>query len=171
MAFLISDLSGLLRDILAAGDGELETDLLTFRGTVTQSGDVTQPTNVTLKNTHDYFITRVHSGMTYLAANYADQDLIRWNIQVSGTGKNMFRYDVEMATCSVPGSGEPVPIDFAPGGYAIRAGAELSQTITRRSSLGNATSRIVTTMLAAIVAPKGAIDRYLGRLAGPGQAG
>lgn len=164
MPALVSDLASLLRDILAADNEELITDYLVFRGTVpTSTTAVTQPTIVNTRQTHDHFVTRIHMGATTPLTNPADLDLIRWNIEVSGTARNMFKNDVELAAHVSQIS--VLPIDFSPGGYAFRAGADLSMTITRRSAV--TTERIVTIGLVCILVPKGRLERYLGHLAGP----
>lgn len=158
----VSNLAALLHDIIASEEGDFRTDIFTFRGTMPTGGTaITQPTVINTRQTHDLFVTQIHMGLTTPATNPSDLDNIRWNTEVSGVAQNMFKSDVEVAAyVGQPGTNAGVPtgvIDFAPGGFAIRAGADLTTTLTQRSNLS--TQRVVTLSFHVILAPRGMARR------------
>ena len=158
----VSNLAALLHDIVKSQEGDLRTDIFTFRGTMPTGGSaITQPTVINSRQTHDIFVTRIKMGLTTPATNPSDLDNIRWNCEVSGVAQNMFKSDVEVAAyVGQPGTNAGVPtgeIDFSPGGFAIRAGADLSVTLTQRANLS--TQRVVTIAFQVILAPKGMAAR------------
>ena len=153
----------LLREIAAYGGDDLRTDWVNFRTTVVTSGSLTQPTAEKLRGDYDYFVTEMRASMTGAGntanastadAQYDDVDEIRFNFRESGTGQNMFSTDVELASLVDSISGAPIPCRFDPGGYKIRAGADLSCTVTRRASTIN-TQRVVNTTLVCVLVPEG----------------
>lgn len=156
-------LTDLLRELSASGGHEVRTDIVNFRVTIPASGGVTQPGAEKLRNEYDFLVTRIFAsqtgaGITNNAASadaqFDDVDEIRFNMKVSGTGENMFSTDVELQGLVDSVTGRSThDIDFAPGGYLIRAGADLSITFTRRATTIS-TARIVNVYVVALLVPK-----------------
>lgn len=153
----------LLREIAAYGGDDLRTDLINFRTTVPASGSITQPTAEKLRGDYDHFVIGIRASMTGAGntdnvtsadAKYDDVDEIRMNFRESGTGQNMFSTDIELALLVNSISGAPIPLDFDPGGYKVRAGADLSITVTRRATTLT-TARVVNACLVCVLVPEG----------------
>jgi len=159
----------LLREVAAYGGDDLRTDIINFRTSVPASGAITQPTAEKLRGDYDHYVTEIRASMTGAGntdnvtnadAKYDDIDEIRVNFRESGTGQNMFSTDIELALLVDSISGRPVPLSFEPGGYKIRAGADLSITVTRRATTLT-TARVVNVALVCVLVPEGFHARKL----------
>lgn len=153
-----------LREIAAHGVDDLRTDIIGFRVTIPTSGSITQPSAEKLRTEYDYYVTRIFASMTGAGmtdnvtnadAKFDDVDEIRFNARVSGTGQDMFTTDVELQGLVDSATGRSThDIDFLPGGFKIRAGADLTPTFTRRATTIT-TQRIVNVYLVCLLVPKG----------------
>ena len=153
----------LLREVAAYGGDDLRTDIINFRTTVPTTGAITQPTAEKLRGDYDHYIIEMRASMTGAGntdnvtnadAKYDDVDEIRFNFRESGTGQNMYSTDIELALLVDSISGAPIPLSFGRVGYKIRAGADLSITVTRRATTIT-TQRVVNVALIVALVPEG----------------